>query len=236
MDEEEAATAGDARILSWRRWPIAVRRLIGLFALFSGIALLMHIIGGVSLSLALLGTTTILVGGVALALRGQDAESRRWTLRTAGVGIAVGLVATVTYDVTKASLSVLDPSPYNPFEVLRVFGQLLLGTTSNGTEVFVAGAAFHFLNGTAFAVAYCFLFARDGQSSLRRALLTGIGWGVFLEIFQLTLYPGWLDIRFYQEFATISALSHVVYGAVLGLLARRGLRRFITVPPGQPAN
>lgn len=213
--------------MTWRSWPVAFRRFTGLFALFSGIALLVHIIGGVALGLALVVTTVILVGGVALALRGQDAASRRWTLRTAGAGAAVGLVATVAYDVTKASLSVLDPSPYNPFELLLVFGQLLLGTDDTGPAVFAAGAAFHFLNGTAFAVAYCFLFARDGRSSWRRALLTGIGWGVFLELFQLTLYPGWLDIRLYEEFATISALSHVVYGAVLGLLARRALRRFV---------
>lgn len=73
----------------------------------------------------------------------------------------------------------------------------------------------HLLNGTSFGVAYLFLFARDGRTSVRRALLTGVGWGLFLETFQLTLYPGWLDIRLYQEFATISALSHIVYGATL---------------------
>ena len=52
-------------------------------------------------------------------------------------------------------------------------------------------------------------------------------WGLFLETFQLTLYPGWLDIRTYSEFATISALSHVVYGATLGLLARAILPRLV---------
>ena len=187
----------------------------------------MHIIAGVSLRLTLAGTTLILIGGVGLALRGQDAATRAWTLRTAAVGTAVGIVGTICYDVTKASLSALDRSPYNPFELVRVFGQLLLGPESTGGAVLVAGAAFHFLNGTAFGVAYCFLFARDGGMSARRAVLTGMGWGVFLEVFQLTLYPGWLDIRFYQEFATISALSHLVYGAILGLLARAGLRRFL---------
>ncbi len=213
--------------MNWRRWPVAFRRLIGLFALFSGIALLMNIIGGVSLGVALGGTTVVLLGGVGLALRGQDPESRRWTLRTAAVGAVIGLAATISYDVTKAILSTLDPSPYNPFEALRIFGQLLLGTGSTAAGVYAVGGAFHFLNGTAFAVAYCFLFARDGRSSLRWALLTGMGWGVFLEIFQLTLYPGWLSIKFYAEFATISALSHLVYGATVGFLARAGLRRYV---------
>lgn len=206
---------------------MALRRLIGLFALFSGVALLLNIIGGVSLGLALGGTTLVLLGGVGLAMRGQDPESRRWTVRTAAVGALTGIVATSLYDTTKALLSTFDPSPYNPFEVFRIFGQLLLGTDSSTIGVFVAGGAFHVLNGIAFALAYTFLFARDGRTTMRRAALTGMGWGLFLEIFQLTLYPGWLNIGFYSEFVTISALSHLVYGATIGVVARAGLRRVI---------
>lgn len=208
--------------------PSAAWRLIGLFALFSGVALLMQIVGKVNLALALAGTAMLTVVGVGFSVRRQPPEVRRWTLRTALVGAGIGLVATVAYDVTKAILSQLDPSPYNPFEALRIFGQLLLGTDATTPDVYVAGALFHFLNGTAFAVAYTFLFGRDGATTVRRAVLTGIGWGVFLEIFQLTLYPGWLSIQFYTEFATISALSHLVYGATVGLLARAGLRRFVS--------
>ena len=70
-----------------------------------------------------------------------------------------------------------------------------------------------------FGVAYVFLFARDGAISGGRALATGVAWGIFLELFQLTLYPGWLDIRAYKEFAMISALGHVVYGATLGAIS-----------------
>lgn len=213
--------------MTGRRVPSAVRRLIGLFALFSGVALLMNIIGRVSLPLALAGTATLTILGVGLSVRRQPPEARRWTIRTAAVGAAIGLVATIAYDVTKAILSQLDPSPYNPFEALRIFGQLLLNTDATTADVYLAGGAFHFLNGTAFAVAYAFLFGRDGATTRRRAVLTGMGWGVFLEIFQLTLYPGWLSIQFYTEFATISALSHLVYGATVGLLARAGLRRYV---------
>lgn len=212
--------------MSWRRWPVPFRRLIGLLALFSGVALLINIVGRVSLAVALAGTTAVLVGGLGLAVRRQDPASRRWTVRTALVGLGVGLIATVAYDITKALLSALDPSPYNPFEALRIFGQLLLGTDSSAPLVLVVGGAFHFINGSAFAAAYAFLFGRDGRSTLRWALLTGVGWGVFLEAFQLALYPGWLSVQFFAEFATISALSHVVYGAAVGLLARHGLRRF----------
>jgi hypothetical protein len=61
---------------------------------------------------------------------------------------------------------------------------------------------------------YCVLFGRRGVPG-------GIAWGVFLEAFQLTLFPGWLDIRAYREFVQISALSHIVYGATLGFLCKR---------------
>jgi hypothetical protein len=44
-------------------------------------------------------------------------------------------------------------------------------------------------------------------------------------MFQLTLYPGWLNIRLYAEFAQISAISHVVYGLVLGKACQVGLGR-----------
>ena len=134
-------------------------------------------------------------------------------------------------DVIKTILSQLDPSPFDPFHAIQIFGQLLAGTNADPVLVAAAGTAFHLVNGTSFGVAYLFLFARDGAIPVRRALLTGVGWGLFLETFQLTLYPGWLDIRLYQEFATISALSHIAYGATLGLLARWVLRRVF----GEPA-
>lgn len=141
------------------------------------------------------------------------------------VGIAAGLVATIVYDATKTVLSQLDPSPYDPFEAIRLFGLLLVGSGAGPAAVAGAGTAFHFLNGTSFGLAYALLFGRDGRGSLRYALLSGMGWGLFLETFQLTLYPGWLDVRFYEEFARISALSHVAYGGSLGILARFALRR-----------
>ena len=90
----------------------------------------------------------------------------------------------------------------------------------------LAGIAFHLLNGTTFGVAYVFLFARHGSFSTRRAIVTGLTWGLFLEMFQITLYPGWLDVRAYTEFAAISFLGHVVYGFTLGVVARAGLQKW----------
>jgi hypothetical protein len=202
-----------------------LRPLLAFGGVFSGVALLLHILGGVSLTLALAVMTALLLLVLAAILLVSTTESRAWMLRTVAAGIGVGLSATLLYDLAKTLLSQLDPSPFDPFHVIAVFGALIVGADADPVLLTAAGTAFHLVNGTSFGVAYLFLFARDGRTTLRRALLTGVGWGLFLETFQLTLYPGWLDIRLYQEFATISALGHVVYGATLGLLGRFTLRR-----------
>lgn len=206
------------------RRPVAVRPLLALLALFSGIALLLNIVARIDLRAALATTLSVVVVGLAIVVRSAVSVERRRIGRGIAVGVVAAFIATMAYDLSKAGLSVLDPSPYNPFHAIRVFGQLLAGSSAGETAIVTWGAAFHLLNGTMFGVAYVFLFARDGAISIRAALGTGVGWGVFLEMFQLTLYPGWLDIRTYAEFATISALGHIVYGATLGTIARSILR------------
>jgi hypothetical protein len=192
-------------------------RVFGLGALFSGGALLTHILTGLSLPLALCVTGGIVSLAAGLAWRRASRHDRSRIRRLTKVGLLSGLVATVAYDVTKAVLSQWDASPYNPFDVVRIFGVLLVGPTAPSGLAYAAGAAFHLGNGLLFGVAFLLLFGPRG-------VLAGITWGLFLELFQLTLYPGWLDIRFYREFVQISALSHIVYGAVLGLLSQRGRR------------
>jgi hypothetical protein len=208
-----------------------LRPLLAFGGVFSGVALLLNILGGISLLLALAVMTALLLIVLAAVLRVSSPESRGWMLRTVAAGIGIGLSATLIYDLTKTLLSQLDPSPFDPFHVISIFGALILGTDADPVLIAIVGTAFHLVNGTSFGVAYLFLFARDGRTRLRRALLTGVGWGLFLETFQLTLYPGWLDIRLYQEFATISALSHLVYGATLGILGRHVLRRVFRHSP-----
>lgn len=203
---------------------------VGLAALFSGAALLGNILFGFSLVLGLLvvGGAAAVVAMIAVSHMGRDERRRLRSVVIAGVG--AGLVATICYDVAKTALSQVDPSPYNPFEATRVFGILLLGDSVPEEALQAAGITLHLLNGTAFGVAFTVLFGREGRLSPAAALLFGIGWGLFLELFQITLYPGWLDIRAYREFATISALSHVVYGATLGITGRALLRRLLHDP------
>lgn len=197
---------------------LATRRVLGTAALFSGAALVAHILAGVSLRLALLFTALLLVTAIALVARRSRSEQRARLRRFAAAGVIAGVIATAAYDAAKFLLSRGTSSPYNPFEAIRAFGLLLAGPSASPTAIYTAGTAFHLLNGISFGVAFCLLFRRRG-------LLQGIAWGMFLEFFQLTLYPGWLDIRSYGEFVQISVMAHVVYGVMLSLVSKSVLRR-----------
>jgi uncharacterized membrane protein YagU involved in acid resistance len=204
------------------RW---IAYLLGVGSLFSGAALLAYILAGFSLPLTLALTGTLLGGTLASIWLKLDPEARVEMRRLIWRGLLIGLVSTFAYDGSRAVLAQLDPSGFDPFAALPIFGALLVGRAADPALVMSAGIGFHLLNGTFFGLAYVFLFGRQATATLRRALLTGVVWGLFLESFQLTLYPGWLNIATYREFVTISFLGHVVYGLSLGLLSRRLLAR-----------
>lgn len=193
-------------------------------SLANGAALVVHIVGGLPLPGLLAITWAIAVLAVAGMAAVAGSAARTSMIRYVLVGLVVGIAATLAYDVTKAVLSQLDPSPYDPFEATRRFGRILMGESAGASAVSAAGWSFHIGNGCTFAIAYAALFARDGRVSVLRALITGICWALLLETFQLVLYPGWMDIRFLDEFRQISFLSHIVFGMLLGLLVPAGLR------------
>lgn len=195
--------------------------VLGVGALFSGVALLGHIVAGLWLPLTLAVTVGLLLATVVLVWLRLEAPQQAILRSMAARGVVIGLVATLLYDGSRTLLSQLDSSPYQPFEVLSVFGRALLGGGVSAEAALAAGLAFHFLNGVSFGLAYVFILGRQAVKSPTRALATGITWGLFLETFQLTLYPGWLNIAAYREFVTISFLGHVVYGATLGLMSRK---------------
>ena len=199
------------------RWWL--RRIVGVFFLFSGAALLMHILGGVPLLVGLAGMAIVAVGAFAYVWRQLNPLVRAQLRSHVRIGIAAGVLAVVAYDIAKWGLAVLDPSSFDPFGAVPIFGALIVGTSAPTEWLMAAGIGYHVLNGVTFAVAYSVLFGRRGA-------LAGIGWGVFLEAFQFTLYPGWLNTAaVYAEFVTISFFAHVVYGATLGYVCKRGLTR-----------
>ena len=198
--------------------------VIGLACLANGAALTFHIVGRLSLPLLLAIIWTVAVISIVAMAAVSGAAERASMLRVVLVGLAVGIAATIAYDATKVVLSQLDPSPYNPFEATRTFGRALVGESAGAAAITASGWAFHLANGSTFAIAYAAVFARDGNVSRRFAVATGIGWALILETFQLVLYPGWMDIRFLDEFRQISFASHFVFGLALGLLIPAGLR------------
>jgi len=119
-DEPEDARVG--RDLG-RRW----RPLLGIGGLFSGVALLMTILGSISLNLALAGMTLVMLGILGAVLWISGPETRRWIFWTIASGIVAGFTATLAYDASKTALSQLDPSPYDPFHAITIFGTLILG-------------------------------------------------------------------------------------------------------------
>ena len=52
----------------------------------------------------------------------------------------------------------------------------------------------------------------------------GLAWAAVLELFMVSLYPGWLGLKPLDEFLSVSIFGHIVYGTVLGSVARRGLQ------------
>jgi hypothetical protein len=207
------------------RGVLVARPFLGVFALFSGVALLLNIILQVDLRLGLAVVGIAMLAAFGVALRRASGSERRSIVRTIGYGAVAGVLATLAYDVVRVALTEFDPSPYKPFEAMARFGQLLLATEARDSIVILAGGLYHILNGMTFGVAFTLLFMRDGSIGLGRAFLLGSGWGIFLEIFQLTLYPDWLGIKYLNEFVTISASGHLAYGATLAVVGRGYLRR-----------
>ena len=115
-------------------------------------------------------------------------------------GFIAGGAATVGYDVTRATLSVFDPSPYNPFEAIRQFGLAVLPEGASRVSVMLAGGGIHLLNGSTFGVIYAIVGGRYA-STTRGALGSGILWGLTLELIMSIVYPGWLNITaLFREF------------------------------------
>ena len=182
-----------------------------------------NILAGIALPLTLAFTTGVLVLTVIYIWRRLSGPARSQLLGVAWRGGLIALISTVAYDASRGVLAAIDPSPFDPYAAWPIFGHLLVGLEAPANVALVAGIGFHLLNGVSFGLAYAFVFGRAAVRSLRLALLTGIGWGLFLEAFQVTLYPGWMNITSYREFVTISFLGHFVYGITLGGLGHRWL-------------
>jgi hypothetical protein len=151
-------------------------------------------------------------------VRRMSPERRRRFVRRVGAGAIAGFVATLAYDAARYGLVEIAGMTIKPFEAWRLFGLALTDVDQSSALAFAVGTAFHLSNGIGFGIAYTVAFGTRGP-------LAGIAFALALETFMVSVYPGWLGLRALDEFLQVTIFGHVVYGAVLGWLARSLLRR-----------
>jgi len=133
-------------------------------------------------------------------------------------GVKAGVVATAAYDACRYGVVSALAFSFEPFHVWSLYGRLFVGASTSEPVAFAAGAAYHLANGIGFALAFALVFRRPTWK-------LGIVWGIGLELAMAGLYPAWLRIAALGEFLTVSAVGHVVYGAVMGAGVQRLLGR-----------
>lgn len=199
----------------------------------SGAALMVAIFFGMSLALTL--PLFALFSSIVLFLkyaRGRSAD--RLDIRAcAKTGLVAGIVATLAYDTLRLALVKFLGLSFAPLGALPHFGHLLIGNGASTRAAWIAGSAYHYLNGITFSIAYCFVLGG-------RNWKWGIAWALGLETAMFMVYPGWLHLSgMMEEFTIVSLSGHVAYGIVLGSLSQKyqrsvrdnGLIRAITAPP-----
>jgi hypothetical protein len=167
---------------------------------------------------SLLIPAAILLGGAAatatvVAWRLPGA-ARETIGRQVRIGLIAGAAATLTYDAVRYGLETLFTWSVDPFRAFTLFGQLLVGRNASPAALWVAGTAYHIINGLGFAIGYTLVVRRPG-------LVSAVIWGLVLETFTILLYPDWLGIRAVGEFFSMSMVGHIAYGLVLGAVATR---------------
>jgi hypothetical protein len=190
-------------VSKWRQ------RIGGLLYLVTGAGLIVHIVFGLPLWLTVCGGLVIVCTALYWlgALKIPDLRLRVL------IGVSVGALATLGYDLSRLAVVRLFSLDIDPFGAWRHFGAGFIGASTPTEIQFLVGATFHLLNGVAFAVAYTYWFAQKGP-------LAGIAFALSLEAFMLSLYPGWLHITAYGPLIVMSLTGHLFYGAILGHLAR----------------
>jgi hypothetical protein len=162
-------------------------------------------------------TLVLVVGGATTAVLltwRLPVGVRRALSRRVRLGMLAGLAATAAYDAVRYLAVAATSWSVRPFQVFALFGQLLVGRGAPAGVQYLAGTAFHLLNGLGFAVGYVVVVRRPGVAS-------AVAWALVLETFTVALYPPWLGLTAVGEFLSVSLLGHLAYGTTLGLVTAR---------------
>ncbi len=200
------------------RRPPAVRVRVVLLALplATGASLVGFIALGLPLPVTLAGLLGLSVVTWGIALSRASGDQRSWLGERVRAGVLAGIPALAAYDLARFGLVSIASLSFEPFHVLPLFGDAILGPAASERAAFIAGLAFHLANGLGFAIAFAVAVRRP-------TVLKGIAWALTLEAAMLALYPGWLDTSITGELLPVSAAGHLAYGCVLGALAGRRL-------------
>ena len=191
--------------------------LLVVLPLATGAGLVIAILTDFSLPVAIAFVAAVGLYGWWIVLRTMTTAVRRGLRRRVAIGACAGFVGTLAYDTARYGVVALFDLSFQPFHVFAVFGELFIGATAPLPAQFVVGFLYHLTNGACFGIAYALTFKRPG-------IVTGILWGCGLELCMALLYPSWLRIIALGEFLEVSAIGHVVYGSVLGLIVGRLVR------------
>lgn len=193
--------------------------LVASLFLSTGAALVIYVLSGISLLFTFILLLCVASGLIGVIWQRLSVPGRARLKLVLKVGLISGIIATAAYDVVRLFLIEITGIEFWPFDIFNVFGQALVGPSYSGPAVRGLGLIYHFANGIGFAIAYVIIWGKRG-------IWAGIGWAFVLEIFMVSIYPGWLDIRAINEFLQVSIFGHMVYGAVLGYTAKWLLQHY----------
>ena len=166
-----------------------------------------------SVNLIALPCLVLAIGAGVRAHRLQDTVAVNRLL----VGVAVGLPATLAYDVVRLAIWKVGLISFDPFLSHPIFGSLILDRPVSAMSSIIVGWTYHFWNGFSFAVIYTLI---AGRSPWWYAMI----WAIALEVGWLLALPGALDFSLSRQLIAVSMIGHVAYGAVLGPAAQKWVK------------
>jgi hypothetical protein len=183
----------------------------------SGAAILLHWIGALPVSFTVpfvAAPAAVVLTGAILVGQGRFGRLHAFS-RSLLVGMAMGLLATVAYDIIRPPLVFALGGGYDPYRAQPIFGQLITGLPGSDPRALAAGWAYHTWNGLSFGVIYALVRPQGGWR-------TGLAWGLGLQALMMAVYPALLQARLDDPaFMITGIVGHSFWGIVLGEGVRR---------------
>jgi hypothetical protein len=144
------------------------------------------------------------------------------------IGTLAGLIAAIAYDVFRlpfvfarewGGTSVVPAM--NLFKVFPRFGAMILGQPLDqphySLSAHLVGWAYHFSNGITFGIMYVAMLGNPRTGTWGWAVVMAVG----LELAMLfTPYPAFFGIPLTKTFVAVTLAAHIIFGIVMGVVAK----------------